>query len=318
MGALAYRKIIVFGDSSYVVSLPKDWVEKNGLKKGDVVNVDADTNQIKISPLLLKQTNNQKEINIQFDGNIKKLKSELIYAYINNYNLIDINGKDLFNYLPDIRGLTENLIALEIVQQSPQKIILKDFLNVNDVSVHDTLRRIDRIVMSMADDVKGHLAGKNSKVTEILEQKELDVNRLSNLIFKTLKKGFNTNDRAILKLDLDDIFYYWELTLFVEKVGDQLKRIPRYIKAGTMPELVDVFDNIMNQYITAMKANFTKDYDLALGILTKKVDFYNIADKCMAKLPVGSIPGVEKIKNINNFSGNIVKVLLKLRSQQEK
>ena len=48
---MGFRKIIGFGDGSFVVSLPKDWVIKNGLKKGDDVSVDVDTNLVRITPL---------------------------------------------------------------------------------------------------------------------------------------------------------------------------------------------------------------------------------------------------------------------------
>ena len=42
---MGYRKLIGFGDSSFVVSLPKDWVNKHGLKKGDGLIVDVDNGQ---------------------------------------------------------------------------------------------------------------------------------------------------------------------------------------------------------------------------------------------------------------------------------
>ncbi len=314
---MTYRKLIGFGDSSFVVSLPKEWVLANNLKKGDSVSIEQEDSIIKVKPITLKPTIDIREININFDGDIKRLKAELIYAYINNYNIINILGNNLFNHLKGINEAIDNLVALEVIQKTSQKITIKDFLNVNDISIHDTLRRMDRIVISMSEDIKEYLIGKNNKVLELLEHKEKDVNRLSNLIFKVLKRGFFHNDRAILKLDLDDIFYYWELTIFIEKVGDQLKRIPRYIKPSSN-DLVLVFNEVMQQYCDAMKSNFTKDYDLALNILTKKSQVYNNVDKLLNKLPLDSIPGLEKIKNINNFAGNLVKVYLKLRLQKDK
>lgn len=313
---MGFRKIIGFGGSSHVVSLPKDWVDKNGLKKGDVLSIEEEDSALKVSPVFLKQNKDVKTADIDFDGNLKRLKAQLIYAYMNNFAIIHINGKDLFKYLSDIRGISENLIALEIIQQTPQRIVLKDFLNVNDVSIHDTVRRMDRIVMSMAEDVKTYLLGKNIDLKNALEQKELDINRLSNLVFKTLKRGFNSSDRAILKLNLDDVFYYWELTLFVEKIGDQIKRIPRYLKPGVSAELIKGFDNAIEQYVTSMKANFTRDHELALDILTRKRDIYTNLDRLSNIIPAGSMPGLEKIKNINNYSGNIVKVFLKLGSKK--
>ena len=37
---MEYRKLISFGKSSYVVSLPKSWVVQNKLKKGDLLYFD--------------------------------------------------------------------------------------------------------------------------------------------------------------------------------------------------------------------------------------------------------------------------------------
>src|SRR3989338_8682688 len=72
------------------LSLPKEWINKNGLKKGELILLEEDGNFIKISPLNIKQTKNDKEINIEFDGDLKKLNSELAYAYIDNYKVINI------------------------------------------------------------------------------------------------------------------------------------------------------------------------------------------------------------------------------------
>ena len=316
---MVFRKIIGFGASSFVVSLPKSWVQKNGLKKGDSVSLEEEGNFIKFTPGTLKQTNTNTEWKIHFEGNVKKLKSEILYAYINNYNTIIVLGKNMHTYLSEINSILKDFMYLDIVDQtSKDKIILNTSINLYDISIYDTIRRMDRIVLSMSEDVKTYLMGKEKNIDELLNNKEENINKLCNFVFKTLKGGFNPNDRAILNLDINDIFYYWELALFVEKVGDQVKRIPRYLKPVVSPELIVAYDEILKQYSIAMKANFTKDYELALNMLTKKEQIYSLADKCFADLPLSSIPGIEKIKNINNFAGNIAKVLLKLRAQEVK
>ncbi|MDO8656313.1 MAG: AbrB/MazE/SpoVT family DNA-binding domain-containing protein, partial [Nanoarchaeota archaeon] len=37
---MEYRKLISFGKSSFVVSLPKSWVIQNKLKKGDLIYME--------------------------------------------------------------------------------------------------------------------------------------------------------------------------------------------------------------------------------------------------------------------------------------
>jgi bifunctional DNA-binding transcriptional regulator/antitoxin component of YhaV-PrlF toxin-antitoxin module len=45
------RRLIKFGDSSHVVSIPKDWIEKNNLQKGDLIFLDENEfGQLLISP----------------------------------------------------------------------------------------------------------------------------------------------------------------------------------------------------------------------------------------------------------------------------
>ena len=34
------RKLVSFGNSSFVISLPKAWIIKNGLKKGDILRIE--------------------------------------------------------------------------------------------------------------------------------------------------------------------------------------------------------------------------------------------------------------------------------------
>ena len=69
----------------------------------------------------------------------------------------------------------------------------------------------------------------------------------------------------------------------------------------------------MKQYSDSLKANFSNDYELALKVITNKGKGHEEADKLLNELPVDSFPAIEKIKNVNNFAGNIVKVYLKLK-----
>ncbi|MBS3167655.1 phosphate uptake regulator PhoU [Candidatus Woesearchaeota archaeon] len=314
---MGYRKIIAFGDTSYVVSLPKDWVEKNGLKKGDVVNVIVDENVLKISSIEHKQDNSQSEININFDGNLKRLNSQILYAYINNYNVINLNGKDIYKILKDIREITKNFMYLDIIDQtSNNRVVLNSSVNLYDVSVHDTIRRMDRILVSMSEDVKNYLSGKEQDVSLSLDNKEENINKLCHLVFKTLKGGFNPSHRSILKLDLHDLFYYWELALFVEKVADQVKRIPRFTDFNVPNQLVMAFDAVMTQYQDAMKSNFVKDYELAVSVIAKKKQVYEKIESCLEGLDPKHIVYKERIRVINDYSGNLAKALLRLKVEK--
>ena len=45
---MEYRKLISFGKSSFVVSLPKSWIKQNKLKKGDLIHFEDEGNNLVI------------------------------------------------------------------------------------------------------------------------------------------------------------------------------------------------------------------------------------------------------------------------------
>ena len=158
----------------------------------------------------------------------------------------------------DTNDFLKIFVALEIIQSSGEKIVVKDYLNIQDISIYDNLRRMDRIVMSMFDDVKEIFKGDESKKGYILERDD-DVNRMYNLILKLLKKALNLNDRKILNLNIEEIFYYWDLVGSLEEVADQLKRVVRYLGTSKNVDkrVIELYDQVYDHYKQAMKANFT-------------------------------------------------------------
>ena len=45
-----FRKLISFGKTSFVMSIPKAWVTKNNLKKGDLIVLQEKENNLLLSP----------------------------------------------------------------------------------------------------------------------------------------------------------------------------------------------------------------------------------------------------------------------------
>ena len=126
-----FRRIIKFGNSSYVVSLPKTWIVKNNLKKGDLLyykenNVDSLilTTKEKEDPIALK------EITIPlYSMNSETIQRYVYSKYLAGFDVITLVGeKEIRTYEKDIREILNNLIAFEIVEQTKGKLVVKDFI----------------------------------------------------------------------------------------------------------------------------------------------------------------------------------------------
>src|SRR3989344_7608468 len=140
------RKLIKFGGSSFVLSLPNHWLKKNKLKKGDILYLEESSEGNIIMSPSIKEDSEISVINIDADNkSFERIAREIFSAYTNNYSLIKITGKNLRAIVKRIRRILHSFVALEIVEEDDKKIIAKDFLNLKDVSVNDNIRRMDII-----------------------------------------------------------------------------------------------------------------------------------------------------------------------------
>ena len=109
---MEYRKLISFGKNSFVISLPKSWVRQNNLQKGVLIYVEEQENNLLLS-LGSKQETVEKVKEIPVDGkSVRRLKREIISAYIKDYKTIVLFGEELKDIIEGPNFILEDTIPL--------------------------------------------------------------------------------------------------------------------------------------------------------------------------------------------------------------
>ncbi len=274
---LEYRKLIKFGNSSYVVSVPNNWIKKNKLEKGQTISVEENSNNELVFSVFSKEKKiEKKEISINVDGKtISRIKREIIGAYIKNYNSIILNGKDISSYEEGVKNIIHNLMALEIIDHSSNRIVTKDFLDFEEVTFNEIVRKVDNITRSMFADIK--MVAKKDYATSI-DNRDEEVNRLVYLIMRALRFNID-NPRSNFtyknKINTVEILDIWDLVISIEKVADSIKRTARkfsHIKSNPriINPLMVIFKEIEQFYWDTMKAYYNRDVELAYGLSSNK------------------------------------------------
>ena len=99
-----FRRLIGFGKSSFVVSLPKSWIEKNKLVKGDLVYLKEQDHELVITSQEKENTNKLEKVVVTTDGKeFDTVKAEIIALYLKGYDMIEIKGSDLKTKAPEIK-----------------------------------------------------------------------------------------------------------------------------------------------------------------------------------------------------------------------
>ncbi len=290
-----YRKIIKFGNSSHILSLPKDWLRKNKLKKGDLVYISENGNDELVLSPQLKDENQESEITITENSSIDELHRKLVSSYIAGYNIINIKLKNS-NNIDIIKNFLESLMAFEIMEQTPNEIKAKDLLNIKEISMEKIIRRIDTITRSMMEDAK--LSYKSNNYENIYKR-DFDINKLTFLSYRIIKKCLEyPKITELVGIKYSKLIEEWLLVFYLEKIADEIKRISRYLtrlknNSDKVKEVMNIYSEVQDDFSKCMNAYYKNDLIIAHEIMDKKDD---IMKKCNALLG----------KNTNQYIFNII------------
>lgn len=277
------RKLVKAGPSSHTIALPKDWLDKNKLAKGDCVYINVKSDQeLVISPQISQKQPVRKEITIEIDGkDIKTIEREITSAYLNNYGTINISGASVAEKSAELRRVLHNFVALEIAEQTGKQVIAKDLLDLGEVSIEKTIRRMDNTIRSMLQDIS------NDENPESIITRDFDVNRMYFLLFRLLKNALKERHLAeFVGLPHEQILETWHLVLNLENLADNAKSIAGLMKKTMIDtkKTQQVFAEIESQYTDVMKAYYTKDRKLADAIAAKRPGLISETEKFQPEL----------------------------------
>jgi len=316
-----YRKLIGFSNGSFVVTMPKYWVEKNKLKKGDNIGVEEGSDEIIFYAEGKSVKKEEKSITISMDGKkLSRVKAEIITAYLNNYHTIEIFSKTLEEDAPVLKGILRNLSGMEIIEQTRHRIVAKDLIDISSISINSIIRRVDLIARSMMDDNILCIDGKCNPDSII--HRDMDINRLYYLGFRVIKnimdspKNMKTLNTTSWNLLVNKI-----VLRRIEELADAQKRMSRLIvKAGFQGKLREEFKSINKElkerFCKVMKAYYSKNKQTAHDI---EVTGKDIIDRCnkfledASKVPChncnvkkGAKKSIQESNNIVVSTANIV------------
>lgn len=292
------RKLIKFGKDSFVVSLPKSWVRSNKLKKGDPIFLkESKDGKISLSSKSQDDTRKIKKITIDANNStINTIKRQIIAAYLNHYNIIEIRSKNIGNLAKDIRETLHELVALEIMGENKEKIIARDFLKLDSLSIKNSIKRMDLLIKSMFIDTKELKAKSDLKS---ISQRDIDINRLFFLGYRATTEILSNQEiMRNFKLTSTKVLGYWKIMMDLERTSDQLKIIARFLFDLDKKEkasILEVLIMVEEQYKQAMKAFNTENLSLAFEALELKA---KIVEKCEEHIKKCSKPALRIYENI--------------------
>jgi phosphate uptake regulator len=262
--------------SSMLVSLPSDWIRTNSLKKGDIVSIESSNdNSLNIIPRDLKK-GLLKEVTIPLrDLTAERFLNQIYGSYLLGYDIIHICGKSPINYdtRERIKSAISKLVGLEIVDEDSFKITIQFLLDAHSMEVSKILKRMSSIIAGMHRDTISSLHNKNEMTSNLIRQRDDEVDRQYFLIVRLMRTAMMDRKLASsLNLSNIDLLDYRVAANHMESAGDNISSLASFMYASQEdPYIVEQIKNanliISQMHEQSVKGFIDKDIDSSLQVI---------------------------------------------------
>lgn len=282
------RKIQITGKSTYIVTLPKKWAIKSGMEAGTLVNMSyqEDGSLIIIPPKKSEKAFVVKKLSMK--GSLEELKRQIIDTYIlGGYSVLEVKIDGVPEAKKEVKDLCRNLIGFEIVGGKGSKILIQDFLDMDEFTIEAGLKRMASLIFFMFNELLEALRLEDYEALKGVVEKDIDVDTMFFLLSKlyisrlNLKK-VSKNDN----LNLIEAFYY-------RCVAENLKRIGvQVVKVAQIFEREKFLDS--EKYSAEGKEKFQELGELTQQLVSDSVRAFRLSDFQLAKDTFNEINTFEK------------------------
>ena len=317
------RKIQFTGKSSYIVSLPKQWIIELGLKQGDQIRmVRKGASTLELYPPKFETRLQKKEdatIEIGIEEKASSIVRKLISLYFLGYKTINVKPKSgRFN--PNQRTAIKNavkkmLMGSEIISDFTGGITIQVLVNLLELSVDGAFKRMIHLTKSMSNDAILAVKENNLELAQEVINTDDEVDRFGFYIIRQLKIAIQ-NEHMLKEMgfrNARNCLGYRLVVKNIERTGDHaafiakdLLEFKKPVKKEILQKLQDMNEFCLSVLDDSCLALFKEDYNQAEKTITKIEQITKFEKK--VRDASKSLKDDEEIYRIRRMTENIRRV----------
>ena len=331
------RKVQVTGGSTFIISLPKAWVEQMGLQRGSVVRINQkDDLTLCLSPEGADTQDFQRRVIITPgpEDTPESIVRRVVSAYLMGYNIVQLRSSQQrldSSQRFSVKDFTrKKLVGTEILADLPKELTLQVLLSYAELSVKDALRRMSVIAASMHRDAITALGTEDVNLAREIVAMDDEVDRFNLYIIRLLKVAV-VDGHVLKESGLNsprECLGYRLITKSVERMADHAVNIAHnrleltltIVNEKLLSELKELSDFALSIFEDAMEAVFDESYASADKVLnmaqdTRKMEA-DILHTILKHSPPEEVPAlrliVESILRTAEYGADIAETVLNM------
>jgi phosphate uptake regulator len=308
------RRLQLVGGSTFVVSLPKNWIDELQLVPSKFVTLVKNPNN---SITLFQESDEQNEPSLKATAFIGKQDPEestrrkIIAMYLFGYNVIEIKTKGMkipSSHSQAIRELVRStLIGTEIIESSSEVVKMQVLTRLSQLPFNVALKRMYVTATNMHREAMHALKSSDASYAEEVAKMDDEVDRFSLYMMRNLNLALQ-NVQVLLESGLEkpsECLGYRVVVKCVERIADHAALIAKKVKF-----LANPIDKKILKEIEQLSEESLKAFENSIAALTKRD--YLLAEKIATEIPQiieKEKKQMDKLKDINE-NETIIKFIL--------
>ncbi len=336
------RKIQFTGNSSYIVSLPKQWAEEMGIRSGDqVVITKQGASSMRVSLPHERAVGSagagasEVTVSVEKGSSPPSIVRKVISLYLRGYAIIHVvRGTAAFG--PSQRTAVKDtvrrrLVGAEIVSDSRNGITIQILVNTVALSVNGAFKRMLHLSKSMLADAVSAVASHDATLAREVISADDEVDRFGFYIIRQLKIA--VDDEGVLG-DLGignapNCLDYRLVVKCVERSGDHAVAIARdplefksAIGATLSSKLGAMAEHASSALDDACTALFTGNYALAeqtvdtTGLVQLEKEVLELTRRGRTEEGYRARRVAEDIRRVSEYAGDIAETVLNMNIEK--
>jgi phosphate uptake regulator len=316
------RRIMSLGRSSMVISLPKNWMQLNELKKGDVVSyaIQRDRSLVVYPSAERKAVSKEITLRIGQDEDEALIIQKIIGTFLNGYSGITLISEKIFS-IPQRKAIRNiaGMLYMRIMESNSQGVYLQTLTDESKASLEQAIQRMHLISHSMCEDAFTSLKNRDVALAKAVFSLDDDVDHFCFFLIRLLRNA--AQDTALanqFRIDPLDCMDHQTLVYRIEHTADYATDIARHIIMldGTQQKIPDDVLELMvtagteavDLYVKAINAFFSKDVTFSVETMKKQHRIEKMDQEIAAKAFTGKQKNAELVCAICSIRDNIKRI----------
>ncbi|THE63190.1 phosphate uptake regulator PhoU [Salinadaptatus halalkaliphilus] len=221
------RKVQIAGNSTFVVSLPKEWATAQGLESGTPMYLYPHDDRLVAAASTVSTRDRTRRIDVDglsTDAVLRRART----AYVAGCDRITVAGLEAAE--PELRRQVERavarLIGITIQEDTADRIVIRNLLDASEVSLPQTVTQARQLVLEMYADAIESLCTDDTTLARRVIDRDDDVDRLFAFVSRGFHRGLeDVHEINRLGTDRSEAFRQYRIARDLERIADHAEGI---------------------------------------------------------------------------------------------